>query len=1230
MTRSARARNDWRVVDRVLTPFIADSVVRLLSAAADGPGTGHRLSSISTLWFRAIRRPPAGAAEATPLALEPLLSAVRRGVPSLITTEDCWLCDPRPEVRFDVGSARLRVHPGPFTDPIGALRNVAMIAIAADEALVPLLGFGIGDVLEVALRHTDHVVTALAGKWPAVAGERDGVEPEQEELRARVERIANAPAVVTQEEVDALTAIRADEPTWLTECASAERAARALAWATTLIDDSPVNVSANGPELGRTIRLQRGDEYWMVPAALTLSSVLAATAELAALAAADHRANLHLQVLTSLRVTGMLGVANESQADPIGDVPHRALADSFILVRGRRHAVAGQIVACLDKRTFRRNLETATARLLALDATGTADMTELSSEDVDIVRIVIYSGPLQVRPVIGPGVVAMHLTELEAMFDDALHADDLELLWQFLEDLSAEPAVLAGPADLLDAWRHWHARGTFDPTGSGALVLVDVTPDEHRWREDHAWESLEALLTESQLGARRTWRRSVLEGPGVATLLGDTGPCLVVAEPPFAIFPEAEPNLSAIGVDPSIAVRLANGLRWLLAEEQRLGGMIRRVGTPVIGRLLVASTELGDGGIDQVAIGVSVHPSRPLFSLRLDLSWLRLLENDPQAAHAALGEVLLHILAELDPHAPPEPDDELASEFRTGWRETDPLLLVRHESHVVEPPPNSQDVHRNLASRRRGTRLLAEAVLSQRVDAGVYEGQAAVELCRQHLTDAAESALDTAIADWSPSAVRSVLTLLNVEQWRRQSSVRNVQFGLMAPWAAEIRDVALADAAHSTRSLELLVEWLLARTSRGRRQPDQHDIAPVVELAELVLSIGVVRSGTTVRLHDSAIIVLPTGMVDLAPLATFDDAVDLPALFTACRAHPLRISELATETDDSEVPVDDNGEAAFQSVASTLPPSLQRVDRLLLRDLGFPIDAIIAVLATAADADVDGDGLAEIRREDLIESCASWSGVKRDEIDAATSLLTLGGDAIRGEELAYWEIERRAQRLTVRPLVEVDGGALLVAPHCVRASQQIIGDAFLDGRLPWPKRMVSTELVDALARHRQVGSRGLERAAAAVAESGAFPHRVRLEPHQARSTGLALPGEVDLLVADNHQRIWVVEVKDHGRVLSASTIRGRVRDYTERGGYFEKLRRKVEAIGADVDHACELLGIDAGRGWEVRGAFVTKLPEPAAFLRSPRALFVLIDDMRELLSEADVPETGHFRVGSSM
>ena len=157
---------NWARIDRCLARFDARSLAVLLAAAADSPGGGHRLPSLTVLWLRCLARPPAGAVRAAPAHLPQMLAAARAAAPQLRVLEDCLPADPRLLVRFPAAGQRFRVHPGSLLNPVLTMRSVAATAEAIDDFVLGRHGFRLTDLLEVALRYCDHRVGVLASAWP--------------------------------------------------------------------------------------------------------------------------------------------------------------------------------------------------------------------------------------------------------------------------------------------------------------------------------------------------------------------------------------------------------------------------------------------------------------------------------------------------------------------------------------------------------------------------------------------------------------------------------------------------------------------------------------------------------------------------------------------------------------------------------------------------------------------------------------------------------------------------------------------------------------------------------------------------------------------------------------------------------------------------------------------------------------------------------------------------------
>lgn len=75
--------------------------------------------------------------------------------------------DPRALVRFEHQGHRWLVHPGELDHPLVFLRSLQGVARAVDERLLHKAGFTLSEVIQLALRHTDHTLSRLGSVWPA-------------------------------------------------------------------------------------------------------------------------------------------------------------------------------------------------------------------------------------------------------------------------------------------------------------------------------------------------------------------------------------------------------------------------------------------------------------------------------------------------------------------------------------------------------------------------------------------------------------------------------------------------------------------------------------------------------------------------------------------------------------------------------------------------------------------------------------------------------------------------------------------------------------------------------------------------------------------------------------------------------------------------------------------------------------------------------------------------------
>jgi hypothetical protein len=298
-------------------------------------------------------------------------------------------------------------------------------------------------------------------------------------------------------------------------------------------------------------------------------------------------------------------------------------------------------------------------------------------------------------------------------------------------------------------------------------------------------------------------------------------------------------------------------------------------------------------------------------------------------------------------------------------------------------------------------------------------------------------------------------------------------------------------------------------------------------------------------------------------------------------------------------------------------------------DLGFGINAILAVLGTAVSLEVDEHGLARIAPTVLRNQAHSWSGVSQEELEAAVARLTLRRADLIADGLRYWETERREFRIAIRPLLDADG-ALLILPWLIQATKLVFAGHLDEGRLPWPASSLAPATVNAANDLRRNVTLALERDIAARIAPLGLPHRTTIEQHIAAAAGIPdLPGEIDLLVGDPaHGRLWVIEAKDAILAVSANSMAQRIRRFTNPGGHIDTLLQKTKVVAQHPEATARLIGVpEPDRSWRVLPLMVTRHVEPAAFTQPRRVAFAVVADIATVLTNPNDPEPGFVPIG---
>jgi hypothetical protein len=1136
-------------------------------------------------------------------------------------------------------------------------------AEAIDEFVLAEHGFSLSDLIEVALRYGDWRLAPIVPLWPEDSLPRDTPEIDAEDLGARVARIAAAPVILGDAEIDAVRSIQQTGPTpWVAACADSRRAEAAWAWATVNVDQLDVALGPGAAMFGHALALRSVDGEFPVPTSMVLSGLAAGTARLAAEAANDEAAVHRLQVGVTGQTLRLLNLPapparrHVEVPDQTGPAPDFA---GLVSRPSERRALAVKIVTALDPETLEEVLAGADDDLLALDVEGVRQLGVPVDPTGLVLPLVVYGGPYH-EPIRERGPIAhLHVEDLVAMVQE-LDQDklDRDVLLQFLEELVTLPGVDHFLSfDAADTWRHWRHFGILNPSGEmGVALAVDPRPDNGAWSMAAAWEPAETVLSAMGLPPSWFWASARLDEQGHATLFSsDKEALFVLTEPQLVVRTTLDNPLPSLGIDASFGYGIADGIFLTLRNRPETARLLcESYPRPIL--VNVDFTADRQPGVDDQRIAIGWRTSNepvPIIDLLLGPDWFELLAENPADAHRALGHVLLVSLEAL---APPDDDarrENLRSAFLGAWCSAPPVAMIHFQETTRDYRPERAFVlPRTFASRARAERLVARAVARAGVDASVLADDDARHFLRDRLLPLIDETLASLLAPWSPDALIEVAEQVNDAYGERARAVAEIEHALAAPWAATWQAISRSapEESEMTRPLDLLLERLLITPLWGTIVPDRFDIADAADLVAYALETALALDSATRRLHRLGVIVADDGRVTLVPgpavellvedrQSTGRDPLDLdvPAYLRADRDDRLRIRDEQNPDGGPITSVRIDGHSThqpteFQPLASIagIPPRLVTADALLRTRCGTGIDGLNAVLGTAVTWDRDDDHVELIPVEDLRREAAAWSKLPLGEIDAAIERLTLNPAHLAAEGLSYAAQERRHHRLAIQPLPLVDGHVLLM-PWRIFAAQGTYAGYLDDGRLPWHPADLPGDVTNAFIRYRQIANHALEHAALDVVHQLSLPGKVNVTPSVAATAGLEIPGEIDLLVADPESgRIWVVEVKDLYAAVSPQTMERRIDKFTDPGrdGFINVLGAKRDAVANNPDAALTLLKTPVGtRAWRVLPLMVTRRVEPAAFVAGVGVPFVVVDDLAALLSDTEDPVAGHASIG---
>ncbi|MGW5638897.1 hypothetical protein [Streptomyces sp. NPDC003832] len=1225
VTAADHRRVEWKVLDRALAPYDTDSLIVLLQAALASPDCQRLADHLLLMFTRVLRTAPRPGTPAGAEDLPRLVEAVLRAAPGRGVVTDRHPSDLRPGVRHLIAGEHLLVHPGQLAHPLLVLRSLQLTALAVDEPLCTATGFGIGDVLELALRLADRALSALRPVWPEpVTGDTE-------------EQVA---CHLTPAEVDAATAIATADPNDLVPvCQHPERAARALAWLTRPVKDLPLRYHPDAPLLGPYLALTAHGRRLPVPVGAATDALAPAAGRLLDLLPPEQlpAAEARLQKLTVSRLARLLGLDH---------IPARTGPVCRLTSPTHRYDIA-VVSALADGQLGARVEEGRTALDDAPPGRG---------------RLVVYGGPRFLGRELIRDTALLHLEELA----EILHAADGDptLMALFLLELTEHPGV-HGVAydDALDAWTAWHHHATLLLPGpdSDDVVYVPAAPHDKAWELAANHAATDSVLTSAGLPAVREFRHFRQTPPdaaarGTHTDLEhhtDEGTLLIRTStiPPVAIVAVPSHHPGAL-LDASGMAAFTDSLRTTLTTLAPVTAHATLPdGTPLVIEVTVTdqpyqppatapADKTGEAG-ELLLLRAGADPAAARIGLVIDPLLLAAFNGDGHRGHDVLGMLVHDLIAQVRAGRDAGPGTD-AGAFTAAWNTAHPVLRLVGTTHSWPATVPAYTLPRTPHLHARALRTAAAAVRRARVPAGSWRDADAVRRGgpADQLLQALENSLAEQLSSHQPALLGELARQVNAAWAQRTRSLTETAVNLAAPWAenwtAEARH-RQTEAATATSALHLLLQQTLIDAPTGTRPVDVLAVAELVALAELVLDSGITAVAAARGLHNVSLDIDPTGVFTLT--AGPDDATDTEARhrggehlgFDAGAYQRARQQRMIAAAVNAEPELLDASILLTSPPVRTetpfttpvLPPGSQlaQADRLLRQHWGCGLDALGAVLATACDWPTSEHGTATVTVtvEALVGESAAWSGLPADHLRAAVDRLRLhAGNAASTTEHAYTEVERRTRPLT-HPLI-TDGEQLLVLPWLAHAAREAYAASLDDGRLPHPE--LPDPVDKALTRHRQQLDQRLESDVREAARAAGLPHHFRLLQKTAAQLGVpGLTGEIDLLVADpDTGRLWVIEAKNPTRAVAVHALQQHIKKFTTR--YRDKLLTKSATIAQYPAHAAAACGTTADISWRVLPLMVTRTIEPAAFLTDPRIPYTTADHLTTVLTHPTDPKPG--------
>lgn len=1184
-----------------------DAVWALLSAAGASPGTRDQWTSVGLIASVLVSNSSVDDG-LQPSSFAELHALVERFRADVVAGEDFIAEDPRLDVRVRHGQRVYRIFPGNVERPVADIDRAILLAGALDEELVPRMGFGVSDVLHVALGYVDFVIDRLSNTWPTTE---------------KVEGVSKEEVAAAHELIKQLEGLTFDDP----------NQQAALDWLTAPLNNLPYDVGNSTSPTGRYIRAATSRGIRWLPISSIAEALGAAVLDLVAVAgSAETRWRFAQLSAATIRrrlwrssdlILGAPDTSDGPAVTPTNSVQWIALMDN-------EHALALQMYASLAPNgDLPRELAVVTAARTAARSSGAATRVPLPvgsttlPAGTELVPLLVVSVPGHASAFGPSGLASLSLEDLNWV---ASTADDENDLFMFCRDQTGPnpPRLLLWHG--IDLWEHWRRNGKSSFSGGRQPDLIAFDPHEggEEWRRAADWAAAEAALASLGLPPFRDfdlvsdirsgsdapisiaqWRDADIESPrpGVFLRPRPTGWSLWCGRHPVAVglsSPEWSPAHTEFLHD--LAGAITYGVRqisaqWAAAHEN----------TDVAGYVLefIDSDEMA--GDSAFRLSSAERTASGSVKARVHVHVPTLIQNgdgDPRYLRSQLSVAIGMILGEANVPT------EAAERVSLAWTEAAPTLTfeirdVPTQRNDLPSPTRLDDAYLSVVDKS-----VATSVYEAGTRTGIYEGNEAKVLDRDVLAPAARDLLEASLAPYNADevvqyAMEQLERTLDRKSQILRSIVRATEAKLVTDWD-KATEYAETEAEYLTLRMcnELLAEAAIRTRPIGTKRITPIEWAQLLANAQAYLDATLRSETVHHQLTSSSLAISDTYEISTRPGRMVEDAYDFSATdYRSARA----TMHLA-----------DSGDAPFPSDAVQA-----EFDAAMVEAFGATPLEIGATLLSLAHWDLGDrrENYDVARREDVVAHVLQGTTLGepphgQERVEAAVNLLTTRAADLQAEPWKPWLTRSRRRRLLVQPLPELSDGRLVVAPHYLLGSLTMYQTYFLQGQLPWSQPAPPRSVESALERIRDEKNRQFERLVAEELRGAGYTTIENVRENEARRLGLDhLRSEIDCVAGrPNDPRILVIEAKDPADTNSAPEIRRAIDTFFRSGGkkrgYAELLARKSEDVSANPSRVAEALGLPSSPAedpYRVKQLFVTRRPVPAAFVTSNEDFVVLHD-----------------------